>query len=103
MVTMIPSPHRPAAGQHKEGEPDMTTSKTPVTADDVTEHILELLNSSEAKAGPALAALVDAMLSVLASIKCPECREIAANSVRELFPHMLAEASKAPSERSHVH
>jgi hypothetical protein len=81
-------------------EPNMTT-QTPVTADEVSKLILEVLNSSDVDEPTALIALFDAMLSVLASIRCPDCRETAADSARKLFPDMIAEALKAP--RDHVH
>jgi hypothetical protein len=76
---------------------------TKVTTEEVGDRVLEVLNSCQAEPEQALGALFDAMLCVLANIRCPDCRKNMVGSVQSLFPDMIAEALRAPSERSHVH
>jgi hypothetical protein len=79
------------------------TKQTPVTEDEVGKRIIDVLNAADIDDATALIALFNVIQCVLASIQCPDCRQTAANSMRELFPKVITEALKAPSERVHLH
>ena len=72
--------------------------------DDLSERMIDMLNASDLDTNSRVIAVLDVLLSVLASIKCPDCRKMTTKALRkQLIPALIHSALSAPSEHTHVH
>ena len=86
----------------------MTESQ--VTDDDVdeqvemlTEQILAVLNGSPLETDRHVVVLVDALISVIGSIECRDCRRLTRRRIESLLPAAFDEAMRRPATDNHVH
>lgn len=72
--------------------------------DQLSKRMIDMLNASRLDAHGQVIAVLDVLLSILASIKCPDCRKLQTEALRKkLMPALIQTALSCPSERDHVH
>lgn len=69
----------------------------------MTDRILELLNKSQLEPNHAALALVNALIAVVGSIDCRDCRQLMRKGVEEILPAAFDEAMQRPAAQDHVH
>ena len=84
---------------------DRTANQSMRATENAAKQIIGMLNDREFDNRECLVTLVDVIHSVLGSIECEDCRQAAANSLRELIPPMIADALEAPGTNNvhHLH
>ena len=71
--------------------------------DTLAERIIGTLNSSQLGATYQIAALLNALTSLLVSIKCRECRHLIRKHIEDFLPTVLDEAMLWPADEEHLH
>jgi hypothetical protein len=90
---------------------DEEFGKLETASGELAVRILQVLNSSKIDTDSddnsiprtAISALFDALIAVVGSIECRDCRKNACKTVRGLMPGALVEAMRRPSSPVHVH
>jgi hypothetical protein len=73
-----------------------------MTSDEISKHILSLLDAGRVDHPVAAHALLDALHGVLISILCDSCRRKEIARIRDKIPQMLYSAERAAATLEHV-